>query len=77
MDNEDLSINRWIIIFFLVVIISVSMGLIFAIPVIQITAAVFITLILVISAFVFQRMGSKSSRNDDKYGNYHDIKTDK
>ncbi len=77
MNYDNSSISKWIIIFSLIAIISISVGLIFEIPAIQIAGAVIISLVLVISAFVFQRIGSKFSSRDDPYSNTPNDKTSK
>ena len=63
--NKNYAIRKWIFVVFLIVIVTLIVGLIFQIPITQLAASIFISSILVISAFVFQILGKRhADRND-------------
>lgn len=53
------SIKTWIIVISIIIIITLIIGLIFEIPATQLAASIFVSSILVISAFVFQKLASR------------------
>ncbi|VFJ12991.1 hypothetical protein [Candidatus Nitrosocosmicus franklandus] len=53
------SIKTWIIVISIIIIITLIIGLIFEIPDTQLAASILVSSILVISAFVFQKLASR------------------
>lgn len=68
--NNTYAVKRWIFVIFLIVIITFIVGLIFEIPTTQLTASIIISFILIISAFAFQKLGTrKADKNDETTSN--------
>jgi uncharacterized protein YacL len=67
--NNGYAIKKWIFVVFLIVIITFIVGLIFEIPITQLAASIIISCILVISAFVFQKLGTRHADNNDESRN--------
>jgi uncharacterized protein YacL len=63
--NNSYAFKRWIFVVFLIIIITFIVGLIFEIPITQLAASIFISCILVISAIVFQKLGTRLAENND------------
>ncbi|HEX5904449.1 MAG TPA: hypothetical protein VFY50_00210 [Candidatus Nitrosocosmicus sp.] len=67
--NNTFAVKRWILVVFLIVIITLIVGLIFEIPTTQLAASIIISFILVISAFVFQKLGTRNADKNDETRN--------
>lgn len=67
--NNTFAVKRWIFVIFLIVIITLIVGLIFEIPTTQLAASIIISFILVISAFVFQKLGTRNADKNDETRN--------
>jgi hypothetical protein len=62
--NNSYTIKRWIFVVLLIVVITLIVGLIFEIPITQLAAPIFISCILVISAFIFQKLRTRHADNN-------------
>ena len=66
--NEVSSIKRWIYVLFLIIVITLVIGLFLNIPINQLAGSIIITSVLVISAVVFQKLGKQYHSQDDESG---------
>jgi uncharacterized protein YacL len=64
--NDIYALKRWVFVLFLIVTITVILGLIIKIPFNQLAGSIIITTVLIISAFVFQKFGLRYSDKNDE-----------
>ncbi|WP_148686305.1 hypothetical protein [Candidatus Nitrosocosmicus hydrocola] len=64
--NDIYALKRWVFVLVLIVTITVILGLIIKIPFNQLAGSIIITTVLIISAFVFQKFGSRYSDKNDE-----------
>ncbi len=64
--NDIYALKRWVFVLFLIVTITVILGLIIKIPFNQLAGPIIITTVLIISAFVFQKFGLRYSDKNEE-----------
>jgi hypothetical protein len=59
--NGFYPIRRWIYVLFLILAITLTIGLIFKIPITQLSGSIIVTSMLVISAVIFKKLSLRNS----------------